>query len=454
LTVEGLTQIRKDGSTTPRLAKSLAWSDDGLHLRIELGPGIALHDDRILNGTIAAEALLAAVRNPNNLATHPSLGDVVDVSADGDLSLVVTLSRHNSFVLEDLEVPLRFGGKPAVGTGPYRIVQQEATKVVFERFNKYRGGEPTIPRVVVQPIGTLRNAWTSLLRREVDMVTDVPPANIELISNGGVRLVSFPRQYQFLMAFNTRRPMFASPQVRLAMNLAVDRELLVDRVLHKYGVPSTGPIFPSHWAYDKSVQPFTYNRDEARKLLESAGLRIRESKDPRVPPARLRFTCLIFSDLSVIERLALELKRQLYDVGVDVRFEVVPLTGVDKRLDAGAFDAVLWDAISGPSLGRSYLFWRPTRESRGLNYFGYENAEVEGLFRDLRNSRNDSEVRTITHRLQRAFMSDPPAIFLAWSERTRAIKADIPVTAPPDADPLLTLWHWGSDKQPDSTGRP
>jgi hypothetical protein len=120
-------------------------------------------------------------------------------------------------------------------------------------------------------------------------------------------------------------------------------------------------------------------------------------------------------------------------VGVDIHFGPCRRS-IDARLSLGDFAAVLADAISGPSLGRSYLFWRPARASRGYNYFGYENAEVERLFQDLRNSRSDSEVRTLTHRLQRAFMSDPPAIFLAWSERTRAIRAGIPVTASPDAD--------------------
>jgi hypothetical protein len=44
-------------------------------------------------------------------------------------------------------------------------------------------------------------------------------------------------------------------------------------------------------------------------------------------------------------------------------------------------------------------------------------------------------------------MEDPPAIFLAWSERTRAIRGDIPVTVDPKTDPLLTLPKWGADKE-------
>jgi hypothetical protein len=41
-------------------------------------------------------------------------------------------------------------------------------------------------------------------------------------------------------------------------------------------------------------------------------------------------------------------------------------------------------------------------------------------------------------------LEDPPALFLAWSQRIRAVRRDFNV---PEAggDPLLTLWRWTAD---------
>ena len=76
-----------------------------------------------------------------------------------------------------------------------------------------------------------------------------------------------------------------------------------------------------------------------------------------------------------------------------------------------------------------------------------ENAEAEQLFQGLRASTTELEVRNITHGLQRVFLDDPPAIFLAWNQRSRAVRREFGVQAEPDTDPILSLWRWGADKQ-------
>ena len=65
----------------------------------------------------------------------------------------------------------------------------------------------------------------------------------------------------------------------------------------------------------------------------------------------MRFTCLFPANFSVLERIALEVQKQLYDVGVDMQFEVVPIEEYDRGFETGEFDAVLIDMISGPTLG-------------------------------------------------------------------------------------------------------
>src|SRR5205823_2272797 len=125
--------------------------------------------------------------------------------------------------------------------------------IVLERFPKYYLGTPTIARVVIKPFDTLRTAWTSLLRGDVDMVTDVPPDAVEFIQNDQVRVVSFGRRYQYLVAFNSAKPPFNAPVFRRALNMAIDRDALIRNALRGHGVPSTGPLWPKHWAYNRSA---------------------------------------------------------------------------------------------------------------------------------------------------------------------------------------------------------
>ena len=264
---------------------------------------------------------------------YTSLNDVTAVHSVGDRQVVFDLSEPSAFLPEDLELPLTHGS-PAVGTGPYRIVTSDPTGVVLERFPKYYLGTPNIAKVIIKPFDALRTAWTSMLRGDVDMVTDVPPDAVEFVKNDEVRVVSFGRRYQYLVAFNSAKAPFNSPTVRRALNTAVDRDALIQNVLQGHGVPSTGPLWPKNWAYNGSIASYRFDPGLAVSLLNSAGLRA--DKKTTGPQARFRFTCLIPENFSVIERVALEVQKQLYNVGVDMQFEVIPDQRTSMRVFARA----------------------------------------------------------------------------------------------------------------------
>ncbi len=192
LSVEGLTQLSTDGRALPRLAEGWSWEDDGRRLRILLRSGVTFHDGTPFNSAIAAQLVSDAVQRPGNRAQFTSLSDITDVRADGDRAIVVDLTQRSAFLPEDLELPLSLG-PDRVGTGAYRVVKREPSEIVMERFEHYYGGMPQIAQVVIKPFEQLRTAWASLLRGEVDMVTDVPPDAVQFIKNDDVDVISYSR---------------------------------------------------------------------------------------------------------------------------------------------------------------------------------------------------------------------------------------------------------------------
>jgi peptide/nickel transport system substrate-binding protein len=446
LSLEGLIYVGADGRPTPWLAQRWAWEDDYRRLRVYLRPNAYLHDGRRLEAPIAAELVRQAIANSK--ALYPALNDVADVRPEGQFELVFDLSRPSGQLPEDLSVPLRTSrAGTVVGTGPFRIVSTDPEELRLEGFEDYYLGRPSVQQVRVRPIPTLRTSWSSLLRGDVDVVTDVPADAVAFIRNDDVRVFSFARWYQFVIAFNSQKGPLQSPDVRRALNLAVDRTALIDNVLQGAGTPSTGPLWPQHWAYDASLTSYGYDPAEAAALLDAAGYPLpSSSRDEASPPSRFRITCLIPENFSVWERMALKVQKNLFDIGVDMAFRSLPVEEFNKLVLAGDFEAAFNDMISGPTPGRAYIFWRSRRAFKGdVNVFGYENAEAERLFAMLQTSTNDAATRSTVRRLQQVLLRDPPALFLTWNTRARAIHGHIAV---PDSgrDPLTTLWQW----QPDS----
>ncbi len=444
LSVEGLTQVNGDGRVVPRVAERWEWENGGLTLRVFLRPKVKFHDGTSLTAAVAADVLRRVIAQPGNRALYPSVANVTAVRPEGELELVIELSQPSAFLLEDLSVALQLGKDN--GTGPYRVITRQGADITLDRFESYYLGVPSISRVVLRPSDALRTTWSSLLRGEVDMLMEVPPDSAEFVQNADVQIISFPHWYQFILAFNSATPTFKLPAVRRALNLAVDRESLIKNALKGYGTVASGPLWPGHWAYDNTVPGYAFDPAAATSLLDAAGLHPGSggagNAETGFPGARLRFTCLIPTKFSLLERMALELQRQMYDIGVDMQFEAVPILEYDARIREGKFDAVLVDMISGPSLGRPYIFWRSAKADKGLNVFGYENDEAERLFQTLSTSMSEAAIRSTTRRLQRALLDDPPAVFLAWNQRARAVRREFRVYQEPGRDPIPSLWRW------------
>jgi peptide/nickel transport system substrate-binding protein len=449
LALEGLTQVNADGRVVPRIAERWQWEQGGLLLRMFIRPRVQFHDGTPLTAALAAQVLERVISRPSNRALYPSVSDITQVHAEGELELVIRLSQPSAFLLEDLSVPLQFGD---AGTGPYRVTKRQDSEITLEKFKPYYLGEPSIDRVVLRPFDALRTTWTSLLRGEVNMVTEVPPESLEFIKSADVQTFSFQHWYQFMLAFNMNDPRFASPALRRALNMAVDRSALIKNSLRGFGTPATSPLWPKYWAIDASVPAYRYDPSDAASLLDEAGYKKGKAEATTgIPNARLRLTCLIPRKFSVLERLALELQRQLYDVGVDVTFELLDPAQYDARIREGKFEAILVDMISGPTLGRPFIFWRSAKNYRGLNVFGYENAEAERLFQTLRTSSSEAAIRSATRRLQQVLLEDPPAVFLAWNERARVVRREFDVVQENGRDPISTLWRWTAKTTPIQT---
>jgi ABC-type oligopeptide transport system substrate-binding subunit len=101
---------------------------------------------------------------------------------------------------------------------------------------------------------------------------------------------------------------------------------------------------------------------------------------------------------------------------------------------------VLFDAISAPSLFRPFLWWHSKSTS---NSAGFASPAVDNALDRIRHAGSDDEYRAGVAAFQRATIEDPPAIFLAWSERARAVSKRFVVTettAGRDILSQLRLW--------------
>lgn len=409
----------RDGRSSPRLAESWHVAPDGQSLIIRLRPHVKFHDGTALTSTVVAQIVQSQLPR----ALGPAFQDIVGVRALSDTEVEISQKRPSPFLAESLEFPIEEPGASGVGTGPFSVASGQGT-IELKANNDYYLGRPIIQRIVMQVYPTVRAAWAEMLRGRVDMLYEVGSDALDsLEASSQVGVYTFPRAYTYVVVLNTRRPALASSAVRHALGEAVDRPRLIREGLFNHGTTADGPVWPLHWAYNQTFPTFQYDAVAASKVFKSP----------------LRFTCIV-AEGQLFERLALAVQRQLAAVGVDMQIEAVTLDKlVDRVTKGGDFDAVLFDGQLGPNIFRAYQWWH----SGGLNnYGGFNSAKVDAALDAIRYATNDSEYAAGVLDFQRAMIADPPAIFLAWGERARAVSRRFDVQPEAGRDVLTTLRLW------------
>jgi peptide/nickel transport system substrate-binding protein len=280
------------------------------------------------------------------------------------------------------------------------------------------------------------------MRGDIDAVHEVNPNAMDFVeAQSTVRTFTFVRPYYIALWFNVRHPVLKDRRVRQALSFAVDRQQLIDLGLNGRGVPAAGPVWPDHWAYTPAERSYSVNRQAATIQLDAAGRVPRPTGEDGTMQSRFRFVCLTLANDARYEKLALLLQKQLYDIGVDMEIEPLPLRELGARQQAGNFDAILAERTSGRSLGWTYVSFHSK-----VMPSGYTAADT--VLDRMREATTDSDTREALNGFQRVLYDDPPAIFLAWPKVARAVRTTFVVPDEPSRDVLTSLRLWRAAQSP------
>jgi peptide/nickel transport system substrate-binding protein len=413
--VEGLVRTGEDGRTLPSMAESWTSAADGRSLTAKLRPNMQFHDGSPADADAVASLL------PNALRAYmgPVYSEITSVRAIGRDAVAIAFRERSPFLSEWLEAPLQKTNGAA--TGPFKLEANSANELVAN--NSYYLGPPNIQRVRVESFPSIRTAWAELLRGQIDMLYEVgTDALPSLQSSNTVTVFTVNRKYQYVIALNPKVQALAPAAVRRALSLSVDRPALVSAALNGFGVASQGVIWPRHWAAQAGLPRFEFDPAAASATLKR----------------HIQFRCLVPPD-AMYERIALEVKRQFTAVGVEMDLEQVTFDELNQRGAKGEYDAMLIEAVSGPTLFRPYVFWHSTGF---LNWGHFGTATSDAALDRVRNAQSEAAFRDAVAGLQQAFVDDPPAIFLAWSQRARAVSRRFDVVTEEGRDILGTLRLW------------
>lgn len=298
---ETLFEYDEDLELQPKLAKSYETSKDGKTWTITLKEGIEFHDGTPFD----AEAVVFNFErwmDPNNpyhigdFPYYPFLyggfkGDdghlVQEVTAINSYKVEIKLTEEVAPFISYLAVPMfgiaspqaikenpeKFYENP-VGTGPFTFDSWSRNdKIVLKKNENYHvEGQPYLDEMIFTVVPDNGARVNALQTGEVDMIDGMNPEDADMVeSHDGLNIVKRPSFTNGYMMFNTEKAPFDDVLVRRAVNMAIDKESIVEGFYNGYAEVAEQPIPPVLWGYNDEIEVDAFNVEEAKALLKEAG---------------------------------------------------------------------------------------------------------------------------------------------------------------------------------------
>ncbi len=301
-----------------------------------------------------------------------------------------------------------------IGTGPYQYENFERSKngiVVSYKLkanDNYFEKKPYIKNFIINFYNNQNEALKDYDRAKISGVSNVFPKTLgEIKSKHRYFEIRLPRSYAVFLNLNLE--IFSKKNVRLALDLAVDKNFLVKEIFHGKGEILSSPFSSGMPGFDENLLKTEFSPDKAKKLLIEEGYK---DEDGDGFLDKLKFT-LRFPESPFLMETAGLLKNQWEKAGIKIELQGV---GIDyfkeNYIKPRDFEAMLFGQVLNydPDL---FSFWHSSeRFDPGLNIALYENKEVDRLIEESRQSMTPEVRLKKLSEIKKILTSNKPAIFL------------------------------------------
>ena len=423
---EGLLQRDMAGEIIPALATDWAVTDDPSVWRFNLREGVTFHEgqtfdaddvvfsiERAMKPTSAMKELLTSVSEVRKVDEH-----TVELVTDGPNPLLPA-NLTNLFMMDEgwttengAADPQDFAGgqdnfaaSNVNGTGAYRLESRTVDeRTVLAAFEDYWGkGEfpLEVTEIVYTPIQSAATRVAALLSDEVDLIQDVPVQDIGRVEGqDGLKVGEAPQNRTIFLGMNLgaddlesddidgENP-FANPEVREAMNIAIDRAA-IQRVVMRGQSDPTGVIIPpfvNGWTEELAALP-EGDPAAAKEMIVEAGYPDGFSVQLDCPNDRY------VNDEAICQAVVGMFAR----AGVTVNLDAKPKAQHFPLIENQTTDFYMlgWGV---PTFDSEYVFnflvHTPTENRGSWNATGYSNPDVDEMIVSL-SSETDLDARDET----------------------------------------------------------
>lgn len=421
------------------LAENYEISKDGKTYTIKLKNNVFWHDGEQFNASDVVFTINAAQNPEYNSPLRTSWQGVKAEASDANTVVLTLKTPYNAFT-ENLALlgilpkhiwekvvpqnfPLAdFNFKP-IGTGPYRFVKLQKDSlgriisVTLIANNNYFASVPFIKNFIFKFYLSEEEAVSAFNRKEADgllLQTAQNKNQLRGLQNSSV--FSLPSLRVYGLFLNTDDPLLGAQYVREAINYAIDRKEILNKLFSDEGKIAAGPIPPTALGSSPDIIGYSYDPQKAVEILEKnkwvkndKGVYEKKiGKNKEATP--LKFTIIT---AKAMELPATLIRDYLKAIGIEVDLKILGLGEIQQDyLRTKDYNAILIGESYTSSVD-PYVFWHGTAvKETGLNLSLYSNKTVNKILEDARQITDSVKRAQKLEEFQKLVLKDAPAAFL------------------------------------------
>ncbi len=436
---DSLVWFDDEGTLVPALAESWEVSEDGTEYTFYLREDVTFHNGEPFNADAVVFSWERASTAEFEYSYHWQTA--ASVEKVDDYTVKVTTETPNALFLSTVadnwamvppgyfeEVGQEGFNEHPMGTGPYKFVEWvKGDHITMEANTDYWRGAPKIETVSFRPIPESSTRVAAIQTGEVDIVTRLSSEEAQsLLGAENVKIIKYPVTRIYYIAFNNLTSGLDQPtmdaKVRQAMNYAVDVQTINDALFDGFNKEAIGFIATSELGYD-NAEPFGYDPDKAKALLEEAGYPNGFDMDMACPAGAYTH----------FEEVCEATAAYLIEVGINIDLEIMEsgqYWDLESARELPPLFGDSWSAVGGEA------FRRLTGALGGLDvsYSSWSDPEIDRLIDEIKINVDQGERAKLYGELQVYMREDPPFIYLYEPMTFEAINTRVQEYKPRSAE--------------------
>lgn len=449
LIYDSLVEYDENYDSVPGLAEDWSVSDDDLTWTFHLREGAAWHDGEPFTSEDVKFTYELMMETGLGYMYSSYLEGITDIQCPDEHTVVITTDAPKANMLMNTtpilpkhivgEVPVAeletWANENPIGTGPYKFDSQGDNFVKIVKNEAYFAPAFSVDEFVFVDFENLDAMAQALMLGEIDGATNLNPAQLgQLQKDENIEVIS-GRELGFMQVgincwtdpASGGNPLLLDKSIRQAIDLAVNKQKIVDMAYNGQGTAGTTLINPGdYYHYEPAAGELrTYDPAAANAMLEAAGYTdangdgVREAADG----TPLEFEFITIADNVEEVKSGQMIAADCAAAGIKLNNVTMDSGALYDKIIEGSYDMFIWGwgADVDPTVILGIL---TTDQIGGNNEPFFSNARYDELYLAQQTEMDEAQRQALVFEMQKIVYKEAPYLILVYSNNIQAIRSD------------------------------